>query len=205
MKSIKDAHPRDLGVLLQMTLAGRRRVAEFEGRSPWREVGLLSPVGLAVPSKPLSIHRREVQLARVGPVVQRLMELTDMPLACAKNASRYRLTFVGYHSENKEIGQIQAIAEFFQQVSAQWPYWIHFLAPEPDNLATLLSMVFPSSAVSVQAQRVHTRISLTGPSLERFRALALSTVLLHDAMAAPMELTEMIGERWRSALDQLMA
>jgi len=72
-------------------------------------------------------------------------------------------------------------------------------------MGTLLSLIFIPTEVRVVGMRIHTCIPLDPPGLQIFRAMAASTLVLHDAMAAPASVTHRMGARWRKALTTILA
>lgn len=200
---MKNKHPapHHLADWLHQQFLSRVAPPPSDGPSPWPESNLSSALTHAVlPPIELVFSRQEVMSARVGPAVDRLMTLTDTPVACAQNLSRLRLVFSGYKHEQQEIAQIRDIAHYFQAITAQWPYWLHFLSPQADNLATLLSLTFVPLAINVDGDRVKSRIELTDTAIANFQRMATATLNLHNAMAAPQHITQTMGSQLRHAL-----
>ena len=205
MSSTDSEDSKNLGLWLEQAFLSRIGPLPPSGPSPWVDAAIADLLlRTTLQPRHFTITRKEVLGGRVGPVVQRLMDLTDTPLACAQQTSRLKLSFVGYQQEKQELGQVRSIAEFFQKVNAQWPYWMHFLDPQPDDIATLLSLIFIPTEVRVEGLRVYTRIPLDPPGLQIFRAMVASTLVLHDAMAAPASVTHRMGARWRKALTTIL-
>ena len=206
MSSTDSEKIRNLGHWMEQTFLERTGPPAFAGRNPWVDAAVPDVLQkITLSPRHFLITRKEIMNGQVGPVVQRLMDLTDTPLACAQHTSRLRLAFVGYHKDKQEVGQIRAIAAFFQKVNEQWPYWMHFLDPQPDDIATLLSLIFIPSEVRVEGMRVYARIPLDPPGLKVFKAMARSTLVLHDAMAAPASVTHRMGARWHQAFIKVVA
>ena len=206
MSSLDSEKIINLGLWMEQTFLERTGPPAFAGRNPWVDAAVPDVLQkITLSPRHFLITRKEIMNGQVGPVVQRLMDLTDTPLACAQHTSRLRLAFVGYHKDKQEVGQIRAIAAFFQKVNEQWPYWMHFLDPQPDDIATLLSLIFIPSEVRVEGMRVYARIPLDPPGLKVFKAMARSTLVLHDAMAAPASVTHRMGARWHQAFIKVVA
>lgn len=198
--------PHHLADWLHQHFLSRAAPPEFPGHSPWMNSNLSNSLTRAVlPIIDLAFTRREVESARVGSAVDRLMGLTDTPLACAQNLSRMRLAFTGYEQEQHEIAQIPEIAHYFQAITAHWPYWMHFLNPQADNLATLLNLTFKPLSVKVDGGRVSSRIELTEPAISNFQKMARATINLHNGMDAPQHVTLTLGSQLRHALCLLLA
>lgn len=149
-----------------------------------------------------TIQSAAINGGRVGATVCHLMELSDTKDACLQYNSRLRLVFADYGQDPREITQIPAVRAFFQGVTAQWPYWLHYLYPEADNLAVFLSLlcrnVAPTGSASNPANPV--RSTLDAHALRSLQHLTLSTLRLHDTMELPIQVTHNTGERLRNAL-----
>lgn len=198
--------PHKLADWLHQPFLRRAAPPDFNGPSPWPHSNLASALTRAVlPAIELTFTRQDVERARVGSAVDRLMSMTDTPLACAQNLSRLRLAFSGYNREPHEIAQIREIAHYFQAITSHWPYWMHFLSPQADNMATLLSLTFTPLIVNVDGERVNSHIELSEPAIASFQTMAHATIHLHNAMAAPQHITQTMGSQLRHALCLVLA
>jgi hypothetical protein len=88
-------------------------------------------------------------------VVSELMALSDSHEAVLANASRYTLRFEGLGKDRREIYEIPAARNFFCAVHTQWPYWMHFLAPTPENFALVLLMLSQVQITSASESSAH--------------------------------------------------
>ena len=88
----------------------------------------------------LLFTRNEVECARVGNAVERLMLLSDDADQVQRFAGRMALMFEGYDADPRSLVEIPACVQFFRALDQQWSYWLHFLIPRPDvlNLALLM-------------------------------------------------------------------
>lgn len=198
--------PHQLADWLHQQFLHRPAPPDFHGTSPWADSNLASALTRAVlPAMDLTFTRQDVESARIGSAVDRLMSLTDTPQACARNLSRLRLAFSGYNREPHEIAQMREIAHYFQAITCHWPYWMHFLSPQADNMATLLSLTFTPLIVRVDGQRVNSHIELSEPAIANFQNMARATIHLHNAMAAPQHITQTMGSQLRHALCMVLA
>jgi hypothetical protein len=200
-----EPRPHQLADWLHHQFLRRAAPPALSGPSPWPDSNLYSTLTHAVrPPIDLDFSRQDVKSARVGSALDRLMTLTDTPLACAQNASRLRLVFTGYEQERKEIAQIHDIAHYFQAITAHWPYWMHFLSPQVDNMATLLNLTFIPMAIDVDGDRVYSRLELSDKGIASFQKMTMATINLHNTMAAPLHITTTMGLQLRQALCQVL-
>lgn len=198
--------PHQLADWLHQQFLNRAAPTGLSSNGPWPDSNLAGALTRAtLPTMDLTFTRRDVEQGRVGSAVDRLMDLSDTPLACARNCSRMRLAFTGYARDPQEIAQIPEIAHYFQAITAQWPYWMHFLSPQADNIATLLNLTFKPLSVKVEGERVNSRIELSEPALSNFQNMARATINLHNGMGAPQHITLTMGSQLRHALCLLLA
>ena len=193
--------PHKLADWLHQQFLGRVAPGEPKGGGPWAEPALSTVLtqGLPAPAE-LKFTRHEIESGRIGAAVDRLMGLSDTPLVAARNASQLKLAFAGYQHDAKEVAQIPEIAQFFQAVTAHWPYWMHFLSPQADNIATLLNLTFNPVVVKVHGQRVYSRIELSQPAMAVFQTMIRATINLHDTLQAPLQVTRTMGAQLRHGL-----
>jgi len=198
--------PHQLADWLHQQFLNRAAPTSLTSHGPWPDSNIAgAPNRATLPTLELIFARRDVEQGKVGAAVDRLMDLSDTPVACARNCSRMRLAFAGYARNPLEIAQIPEIAHYFQAITAQWPYWMHFLSPQADNIATLLNLTFKPLSVKVEGKRVYSRIELTEPALSNFQNMARATINLHNGMGAPQPITLTMGSQLRNALCLLLA
>jgi hypothetical protein len=80
----------------------------------------------------LVFSREEVMQLRVGRSADDLLTLTDDPQLRERFTHSIFLTFDGFDDDPREVHQIPQCRLFLQALNAQFPYWLHFLAPVPD-------------------------------------------------------------------------
>ena len=92
-------------------------------------------------------------------LMDRLMHFSDDSEECAKAYGSIDLRIVGAH----------------------WPFWLHFLKPSPENLASHLHLVFEAHQMHLTGNQVRSQILLE-EEMAPFgnRALALHTQLKLD-------------------------
>jgi hypothetical protein len=94
------------------------------------------------------VSRDEVDNPRVGRSVDDLMHLCGTRENTERFASAVLLVFDGYNDDPRAIHEIPECRQYLSQLHAQWPYWMHFLAPIPDQWSMLLLSLLP------RAQRI---------------------------------------------------
>lgn len=103
----------------------------------------------------LVISREEVMNPRVGRCVDDLMHLSGSRERTEQFAGAVLFVFEGWDHDPREIHAIPECRAFLSALTAQWPYWMHFLAPIPDLWAVmLLSLIPPSKPVPLPGGRI---------------------------------------------------
>lgn len=76
--------------------------------------------------------------------VNDLLELVDDEAQFAYYGSALRMVFLGFGERPPEA--VLEVRQFLSAVHAQWPWWVHFLAPVPSQWRTLLFGLAPFRA-----------------------------------------------------------
>ena len=150
---------------------------------------------------PLVFTRLEIERGHIGHAVDRLMNLSDTALSCAQNRSRMRIYIQGYEDFSQYPGTLQ----FFHEVTALWPYWLHFMEPSANNLATLLRLTFKSASVH-RGPIFHTSaLQRSDHAMRTFETMAHATIELHNTMGMPISVTTTMGQALRHGLCEVLA
>lgn len=115
-------------------------------KATWRppaQLPLEEPVETApAPMCTLMIGAHDVRARRIGPTVEQLLALSDSPQQMTKFQGRVGLAF----SETLPNWPTHARIAFLRDVNSHWPYWLHFLHPNPAILRMLLWLCdYPAS------------------------------------------------------------
>ena len=191
--------PHQLSDWLHQRLVQRNHSKPVPHNEHWPQQFSRAPLHVHAPMD-LVFTRQEVVQRATGPVIDRLMGLTDTKAACAQNFGKFRLVFDGYSHTNAQISELHEVRRFFLRISAQWPYWLHFLAPNAENAATILNLTFDAVTVNMSERTVKSQIAITDIGTERFSNLAHATLTLHDAMDVPHRMTRRLANDLRHAL-----
>lgn len=85
------------------------------------------------------LHRREIEAGLVGPVAERLLDLSDDDVLARRHEGRVHLVFEGYAGQSP--WRDKACRRFFRALTDQWPYWFHFLERQDGSLRVALLML----------------------------------------------------------------
>jgi hypothetical protein len=121
----------------------------------WRVGSGVPDIDADVAAVVLVFSRAEVEQLRSGRAVDDLMQLSDNARLRVQLGHGLYFSFDGYDSDPREVHQIPECQRYLQAIHEQWPYWMHFLAPEPGLWAVmLLGLTGGGTPVGAQAGRV---------------------------------------------------
>lgn len=153
----------------------------------------------------LIIHREDYQSGRIGPLIDRLMNLTDDQELCAKVFGTFDLRIVGASVPFvcRGAGDEQ-IRNFIENVSAHWPYWLHFLKPGPENLASLLHLVFEPHYVHIAGKEVWSQILIRERNMTQLGRWVTATLNLHTQMKFDPHKTQQLGRELTRSMRMIL-
>lgn len=90
----------------------------------------------------LAIPRSEIEASDTTATIEKLRSLSNSRENVHAHAQNVFVTFSGYDDDPRELHEIRDVHLFFKKISMEWPYWAHFIYPEPDlvRILVLLSM-----------------------------------------------------------------
>jgi len=148
----------------------------------------------------LYITRREVEAARVGDIVDRLMNLSDRADYTQRFKHSLVLMFDGYDDDPRELTDIPEVTSLFRAVDAQWPFWLHFLSYEADSLQLATKMLLDLGSHQADDGRVmHTfdQSQLSQVIVSMIKAMNL----LHQQHALSVQESKSISDKALEALN----
>lgn len=124
----------------------------------------------------LVFSREEVGGLRVGRSADDLMHLVDDERLRTKLAHGLFFSFDGWGLDPREVHDIPECRAYLQALHTQWPYWLHFLAPDPRMWGVLLLCLLGPDPTS----------AAPGPDLHQVDMVRLHALL--QSMLTPMNL-----------------
>ena len=173
---------------------------------PLWPVGRGAPaIGPEVDALCMIFSREETEPARVGRSVDDLMLLTDDDRLRRQLAHGLFFSFDGWDTDPREIIFIPECRRYLRELHAQWPYWMHFLAPVPQLWTVLLlCLADPEAAGGAQAGKLP--VALPPGQLRRIVQGMLAPMnLLHEQMGLQAQQRQQIFETSMGAIQQLLA
>lgn len=144
--------------------------------------------------------RQDVEARNINPAYEVLETLSSS----TENAIDFRgsvaFMFEDYDSDEREIYEIQEIREYFNNLSAAWPYWGWFLELSASTafLSVVISLLTPGESVT-RGSAVAWR---TNPKHVAMKAedLLLSVDELSDRLTLPSSLVTEVKEKFADAM-----
>lgn len=93
----------------------------------------------------LLITREEVEAGHVGRCVSDLLTLSTDQALVARFVHGVSFSVLGYEDDPRHLYAVPEFKVFLQALNQQWPYWIHFLTPEPDMWRVVLLSLLPDA------------------------------------------------------------
>lgn len=146
----------------------------------------LPPIPNDVAAIALLFSRDEVATHHIGRSTDDLLCLSDDARLSRQLAHGLFLAFEGYDSDPREIHEIPECRAYLQALHHQWPYWMHFLAPVPDQWAMLLLCLLPNNTpTGIPAAPPGTRAIDTAALRRLLKQMTLAMMHLHEHHATP--------------------
>lgn len=97
----------------------------------------------------MTFTRREVEAGLIGDALDRMLSISDQPDFVRQFVDRMTFIFEGYDLDAREIYQIPECVAFFRKLSAQWPFWFHFLEKTNVTFGLLFQLLCDVEVVAV--------------------------------------------------------
>lgn len=150
----------------------------------------------------IEFSRANVEACLPGNGLDRLMTLSDSAHYSTKFAQAVLFAFDGYGDDPRELCEIPEVRVFVKALHAQWTYWAHFLAPLPDIMGLLYTLLLPVERVETNRGAVAFSIDMKGHA-ELTLELTGSALLLHEQYGYPNHFSVPIVERFQEVALQV--
>ena len=131
----------------------------------------------------IQFSRTEVERGLIGDAIDRLRLISDDREKFGRFENSVAFIFEGYDHDPREVQEIPEVIKFFRTLTAQWPYWLHFIQrdiQEQDNLSLVLRLLNDCEIVSVSADRCGTRYKDMNKVAESIDRLFEGMVTLYE-------------------------
>lgn len=153
----------------------------------------------------LVFSREETQALRIGRSVDDLMLLTDDDRLRRQLAHGVFFSFDGWEGDPREVMFIPECRQYLRQLHAHWPYWLHFLAPQPELWSVLLlCLANPVQLASDRPGAAKMTVD-TGEVRKVVESMLLPLNLLHQDMGLGEAKRQEIFERSMGAIQAVLA
>lgn len=89
----------------------------------------------------MEFSRPVVASGLIGDALDRLLQLSDSAEHVRRFGSSMTFVFLGYDHDPRELYEIPECRAFFQQLTREWPYWLHFLEKDADSIGLVLRLL----------------------------------------------------------------
>lgn len=103
----------------------------------------LGALASGTPSVVFTLELRDALPGRLRRCAGDLLELADHETYTRQLAGRTFFAFNGLERDPRQVHTIPECRDVLRGLHDRWPYWMHFLAPEPDLWAVLLLCLLP--------------------------------------------------------------
>lgn len=128
------------------------------------------------------VTRGEAEGLRVGSALDGLLQLVEDERLRRQLVHGLVLSFEGWDGDSLDPSDVPAFRSYLRALHEHWPFWLHFLAPLPEQWSMLLLGLLPSDS----SDRAGTPGPLRRVEFGEFWALMESLLapmnLLHDQM-----------------------
>lgn len=175
-------------------------------KAPKWPVGRGAPtIGPDVDAICLVFSRAETESPRIGRSVNDLMLLTDDDQLRRQLVHGVFFAFDGREVDPREVVFIPECRRYLRQLHANWPYWLHFLAPDPQLWSVLLLCLANPVRLASDAPG-RTKMSVDPDEIREIVAGMLRPLnLLHEDMGLSELQRKQIFERSMGAIQAVLA
>jgi hypothetical protein len=182
----------------RLEMLENQRVESGESQPAWNLRVLTRPAAALLQppvNSPAGRPGRQLILSpRKGPAnrraaaeIDRLMtELSDLPEHVENLMGTMNLCIVGAPAD-EAVYSLPDFLDHFAAVNAQWPYWLHFLAPSKENMTLLILMLSRSKTFvkGSETARIRTAEMSMDEIFRHLKQLVLASVNLQQASGIP--------------------
>lgn len=90
-----------------------------------------------------TLELRDTEPERMALCVRDLEQLSDQPARTEQFTGAVFFAFNGLERDPRQVHTIPECRDVLRGLHERWPYWMHFLAPEPDLWTVLLLCLLP--------------------------------------------------------------
>lgn len=90
-----------------------------------------------------TLELRDAEEERLALCARDLQQLSDHPARVEQLTGSVLFAFNGLERDPRQVHTIPECRDVLRSLHERWPYWMHFLAPEPDLWTVLLLCLLP--------------------------------------------------------------
>lgn len=99
----------------------------------------------------LRICQADIASGRVGHLVDQLMQLSDTLEGVLNWKDKLIIRIELPHTEQREASEIPEVVHYFQVLTSQWPFWLHFAEKTGGTVGTVLRLLIGTEHMQLPA------------------------------------------------------
>ncbi len=148
----------------------------------------------------IAITHESVVTGDIEPMLEKLSFLIEHADIALQWEGKLTFYFNGWDDDPRETPEIPEIRAFFQALTAQWPYWLHFSEKTGDTIPHVLRLLCKGHFEPVAPGLVGWRFA----DLDDVRDQLMRLFTGMNRMYERLELPEMVNERISQEVAQLL-
>ncbi|MBK5963341.1 hypothetical protein CCR95_04360 [Thiocystis minor] len=148
----------------------------------------------------IAITRESVVTNDTGPMLDKLLPLSASHEAALQWEGKLTFYFDGWDDDPRETAEIPEIRAYFQTLTKEWPYWLHFCEKVGDTILHVLRLLCHGHSVPTQGGMVGWRFEdlaeVTHEIMRLFRHM--------NGLYERLDLPETMNERISQEIAQLI-
>lgn len=152
----------------------------------------------------IDFPREQVVASNIAPMLEMLAPLAKSRENADQFEGRLTFYFSGWEEDPRETAEIPEIRSWFSDLSADFPYWLHFIEKEGDTLLHVLRLLCKGHIERIENGMVGWRfddmkqLSATADTLFGYMNL------LHERLKLPEEMSERISQEVAQVIENAL-
>ena len=142
----------------------------------------------------IAIVRKSVVTGDVRPLLDKLSPLAATREAALRWEGRVTFYFDGWDDDPRETAEIPEIRAYFLDVTAEWPYWFHFIEKVGDTFFHILRLLCPGHRTEIRQGLVGWQFEDPHDLIRQLQLLLNHMNSLYDRLDLPEEMNERISQ-----------
>ena len=139
--------------------------------------------------------RESVEVCDSAPILARIEPLAESRKAALYWAGTLTLYFEGWEQDPRELYAIPEVRAYFSALTAQWPYWWHYIEKDGEMFNLVLGLLCQGRPEQVGAHAVGWRLADADEIERTIQRLQQETRRLHARLKIAESMTQQIEQQ----------